>query len=181
MATNYPGIDYGRLGQTNRNTETGIHYGVIPLNDLNEWAIEDFEADYGPPTCGKCGNEASEGMPEDEEGYERARGAGRDYHCETCKRIFGSEDAFRDEPLGWSLENANYTATMGSDNDIFVIKSPYFTHAQFCSPCAPGAGYLLNPCEDGPRCYCFGHDWFEGNKAPYPVYRVSDGTEVKPE
>lgn len=31
------------------------------------------------------------------------------------------------------------------DNDAFIIKSPYYTYAQFCSPCVPGAGNLDNP------------------------------------
>lgn len=86
------------------------------------------------------------------------------------------------EPVGWALDNWQYTATLGTDDqDIFITKSIYYTHAQFCSPCAPGAGYLLNPCEAGPKTYCFGHDWFEGNKAPYPVYSVETGLIINPE
>ena len=70
------------------------------------------------------------------------------------------------------------------DVDIFVCKSPYFTYAQFCSPCAPGAGYLLNPLTEpdpGNKAYCFGHDWFESGKAPYPVYSVETGELVRPD
>lgn len=48
------------------------------------------------------------------------------------------------------------------------------------APCAPGAGYLSNPCPDGPKTYCFGHDWFENDVAPYPVYRVDTGELVPP-
>lgn len=82
------------------------------------------------------------------------------------------------EPIGHGYTSDGYVAYEGSDGDIFVEKSPYFTRAQFCSPCAPGACYLMNPCEDGERAYCFGHDWFESEEAPYPVYSVETGEIV---
>lgn len=64
---------------------------------------------------------------------------------------------------------------------MFILASPYFTHAQFCSPCAPGACYLLSPTDKtGPKAYCLNHDWFEGDKAPYPVWEVATGKLVKP-
>ena len=28
------------------------------------------------------------------------------------------------------------------------------------------------------RAYCLGHDWFDDNKAPYPVYSVETGREI---
>ncbi len=72
-------------------------------------------------------------------------------------------------------------ATCGGDfTDIFVLGSPYFTRAAFCSPCAPGACYLTDPCDDGERAYCLGHEWFEDGEAPYPVYDVKTGLLVEP-
>ncbi len=50
------GIDYS-MGTANVNRESGIHFGVIPANDLPYW-YDSAEDDYGPPTCGECGNEA---------------------------------------------------------------------------------------------------------------------------
>ncbi len=180
MATNYPGIDYA-LGTANVDRATGIRYGVINLNALNEWAIEDFEADYGEPHCGHCGNPAVEYDDEKHGEYEQAAHECSDHACEDCERSFGSESAYGDEPCGWGLDDGETSATMGQgDNDIFVLKSPYYTHAQFCSPCAPGAGHLENPCPTGPRTYCFGHEWFEGERAPYPVYSVETGEVVEP-
>ena len=85
------------------------------------------------------------------------------------------------EPISHFYSKDGFAAECSSDDgDIFVTKSPFYTHAQFCSPCAPGAGYLTNPCKTGPKCYCFGHDWFEDGKAPYSVFRVDDGTFVYP-
>lgn len=176
MSTNY-GIDYSG-GSANVNAETGIHYGVIPLNCLGEFAIEEFEPDYGEPTCPNCGNEVEQYNDKTRSKYEKLIL----FTCENCKQNYYSEECFGDEPVSRTLENTQYTAPLDSDGDIFITRSPYYTHAQFCSPCAPGACHLGNPVDSsGPKAYCFGHDWFDGEKAPYPVYSVKDGSLVEPE
>lgn len=83
------------------------------------------------------------------------------------------------DPVCWILEAAEYQAQMG-DVDTFIFKSPYYTLAQFCSPCAPGAGYILNHTSEGVKAYCFGHDFFAEGVAPYPVYSVETGKLVSP-
>lgn len=82
------------------------------------------------------------------------------------------------EPIGWVYSDEGYELQDCLDSDIMVLKSPFYTFAQFCSPCVPGAGNLNHPTEDGVKCYCLGHDWFEEGHAPYPVYQVSDGKQV---
>ena len=163
------GIDYG-MGQTNIDKKTGIRFGVIHQNEVLQTWADASEADYGPPTCSKCGNEAV-AYGDDKHGFGYT-GGGSEYACTSCKRTFDADDAFGEEALGYFVNDADYEAHCGSDGDIFITRSPYYTRAQFCSPCAPGACYLMNPCEDGERAYCFGHDWFESGKAPYPVYSV---------
>lgn len=95
------------------------------------------------------------------------------------------------EPICFSFKEEGYKAFQSyEDSDVFIEESPFFTYAQFCSPCAPGACYLRHPVDtNGPKAYCFAPDWFnvgngedvtgeyEGEKTscPYPVYRVSDG------
>ena len=62
---------------------------------------------------------------------------------------------------------------------MWFTRSPYFTRAAFCSPCAPGACHLANPREDGERAYCPGPDWFDDeNPAPFPIYSVATGEIV---
>lgn len=73
-----------------------------------------------------------------------------------------------------------YAGRVDAAGDLFLTKAPYYTHAQFCSPCAPGAGHLENPCPSGPKTYCLGRDWFEAGAAPYPVYAVDTNEEVTP-
>jgi|SRR5581483_6350153 len=162
------GIDYGK-GQTNIGRKTGIRYGVISLNNdvLQAWA-DSSEPDYGPATCPRCGSK------------NLADGTGTEYECLACKTAFDSDEAFPETPASWNYDGDGYVCTQsGDDSDIFVVKSPFYTLAAFCSPCAPGAGDLRHPTPSGVRTYCFGHDWFENGIAPYPVYRL-DGTEVLP-
>jgi hypothetical protein len=176
-ATDYPGIDYGK-GQTNIDTKTDIRYGVIPVHAVLQSWCDSSEANYGNAHCPQCGNAAEDIntlSEEESETYERPyTGDCDDYCCTVCETIFGSESAFGEEPLSHYVNDSEYTAKCTDDVDIFVIRSPYYTHAQYCSPCAPGAGYLLNHCPDGPKTYCFGLDWFnEDNPCPYPVWEVS--------
>lgn len=170
MKTDYPGLDYSH-GKANIDPKTKIHFGVIPLNACGEFTIDEFDAVYADPCCPKCGNS-------DLNSTETVK---RDYLCTTCNEEFNSEACFNDNPTHWELNTHEYLARFGEDNDIFIIKSDYYTYAQFCSPCAPGAGYLLNHCESGPKTYCLSHDWFENNVAPYPVYSVKTGELIQPE
>lgn len=190
------GIDYGN-GLTNIDTETGIRYGVIHQGEvLQAWA-DDSEAHY-TPACPYCGNELKKGF--------ETRRCG---HCH--KRINPDVDFDIQEPDYFTYDADGYQCQQSADDtDIFVLKSPYFTYCQFCSPCAPGAGYLMdyfkpdtkyrkktNPinnhvitysewykiqAEDNRyiKAYCFGHDWYEDNKAPYPVFSVETGEIVNP-
>lgn len=193
MKENYAGIDYGR-GMSNIDHDTGIRYGVIHQNEvLQAWA-DSSEPDYGMPICPECGYE-----------YKKAKDPKR---CPDCGYV--GDDFWREEALGYYYVQDGYQAACGDDEDIFITKSKYFTYAQFCSPCAPGAGYLMNPFvnywkntgtnQEGimapedypddyklkaenagyPKVYCFDHDWFEDGKAPYPVFSVETGEIVLP-
>jgi len=177
--TNYVGIDYS-LGQSNVDKATGIHYGVISQHSIPYEYQEDFEQYYGEPTCPKCGNVAVDYEEPKHEEYEAyTEHSCADYACETCKHYLDSQYVFSEESLGFSYERDGYQLTNCLDSDIFVLKSPFYTFAQYCSPCVPGAGNLDTPVENGVKTYCLGHDWFENGKAPYPVYSVADDSEVR--
>lgn len=213
----YAGIDYG-LGQTNVDRETGIRYGVISQHTIGQAWYDDAVAEYGDPHCPKCGDLAivipshfeqlpngggvavHQDIPEQYAEYETERGSCGDYACEKCEYLFDGDHAFPEEPIGYSYESDGYKLTDCLDSDIMILKSEFFTYAQYCSPCVPGAGNLDHELvpeayavggvisyhtaaqEAGfPRVYCLSHDWFEEEKAPYRVFRVSDGTEVLPE
>jgi hypothetical protein len=187
MSDKYIGLDYG-LGKANIDIPTGIRYGVISINSLHDWIWEQLESEYGDPTCPKCDSNVTDSPH------------GKDYFCEHCsgttealaedidarddleKFTYWSDQVFGDEPLGFTLNNSKYEAHSAFDNTcLFLTKSPYYTKAVFCSPCAPGAGDLNSTTDDGVKTFCFGHNMFEGNKAPYQVYKVSDDSIVEPE
>src|SRR6266566_4588174 len=178
MTTNYPGIDYS-LGLANVDSANGIHYGVISQNSvLQAWA-DAAEPDYGEPHCPKCGNVVTEN--DDSDAWSRLYSHGaEDYVCKNCKVTLDSADVFGDEPGAWTVDDGEYLLTDCLDSDVFVLKSPYYTFAQYCSPCVPGAGNLNSYCRDGVKTYCLGHDWFDNGKAPYPVYSVETNKEVAP-
>jgi hypothetical protein len=195
----YIGIDYS-LGQANVDKTNGIHYGVISQRSVGESWYESSEAQYGEPNCPKCGEEQGvlddgekvifhessvienileEELPEENDGLPEWFD-GKDYACRKCTECFWSDECFSEEAQGFTFEDSEYTLESCFDNtEIFVLKSPYYTFAQFCSPCAPGAGNLDNPIDGGVKTYCLGSEWFEDKKAPYPVYRVADDTEAK--
>jgi len=196
------GIDYG-LGRTNIDHATGIRFGVIPVHDVSFW-WDSAEPVYPDPCCPKCGDEAQgitgaeqdfaelnddweESQPEDgpridpPELQPLMRGSCADYGCAKCGVYFGADD-MESEPISHRYDSEGYRAdTSGDMVDIFVTLSPFYTFAPFCSPCAPGAVYLRDGDRDGDaRGYCFGHDWFDGGVAPYPVFLVADDSEVYP-
>lgn len=184
------GIDYGR-GLTNINLETGIRYGVISQHAIMGEALAAFEPDYGSATCPKCGSDIISSGDTDFEKH-----PGKDYFCQCCfdsaredadepldvdrhKFTYWSDQCFGDDPLAHYLDDSEYTASMGECGDIFVIRSPYYTRAAFCSPCAPGACHLSSPCDDGAKAYCLGPDFFDDySPCPYPIYLVENDSLV---
>ncbi|MCK5342880.1 MAG: hypothetical protein KAR20_05725, partial [Candidatus Heimdallarchaeota archaeon] len=109
-----------------------------------------------------------------------------EYYCSVCD-IGVDEydpDIYPENPISFSYDSEGYKMEQSqNDTDIFVLESKYYTYAQFCSPCAPGAGYLMTPLKDkieANKTYCLGHEWFEG-KAPYKVYSVETGRRIFPE
>ena len=190
METTYKGINYG-MHDSNLDTDNGIRYGVINQNAVGQVWYDESEAFYGPPLCPSCFNEVDEtadfsfegGTMQDNEGNE----VDDEYFCTVCEKgVDGYDpDIYPDEPLSWFFQNSEYSAECDSMGDIFITKSPYFTYAQFCSPCAPGAVHLENPLGksrdsdfSNNKGYCFGHDWFENNIAPYDVFSVETGKLV---
>ena len=188
----YAGIDYGR-GMSNVDGSTGIRYGVIHQGEVLQVWADESEANYGDPRCPKCGGEVVDlvGLGNEEielrddddrlitadeiDDWEFAEHECAEYACIQCKYVFGSESAMPEEPYSFSYDQDGYACEQGHDDwDIFILKSPYYTWCQYCSPCAPGAGYVMNWMEPGKgiKAYCFDGSWFEHNKAPYPVYRV---------
>jgi hypothetical protein len=186
----YAGLDYSGPGSsTNRNTETGIRYGVISQRSISPDACEDIMI-WGTDAAWEqaCADAIAEAKanaddPDDIDEGLITEELGMDWESSISDYVYDSEGYY----------------IMGClDSDLMITKSQFYTYAQFCSPCVPGAGNLDNPFEPHPnqmtaeeiiimaealgfpRAYCLGHDWFDDNKAPYPVFSVADNTLVQP-
>jgi hypothetical protein len=165
----YAGIDYG-LGRTNRDLKTGIRYGVIAANSLASWIFDEMEAVY-IARCPECYSELGEQWCDGD-------------HCPTCSEetiepiALTTDDVYGDEAEGWILEPSDKRikveiGDLGGAMLIWVIESPFVTHASYCSPCVPGGGDLDSPNSAGPLTYCLPAEWFEDRNIPYPLMDLS--------
>lgn len=175
-----PGIDYG-LGTVNVDLESGIRYGVIHMNDLSSYATDDIFTHGEDVGYAAAIDEIKDSL---QRGFRHVMEdlglkPDNDDLSDMADQVMQDQDWDYESsgPYEYDAEGVSIR-TMSDNTELFVLKSPFFTKCQFCSPCAPGAGYLMNPCPDGPRTYCLGHDWFEDGKAPYPVYSVETGELV---
>jgi len=157
--TNYLGIDYGR-GQTNIDHDTQIRFGVIPLHEVIQAWCDSAEGVY-VYFCPECDGELEDPCVE---------------NCPYCGHELNEMDFDFVDPVCFKYESVGYRCFQShDDNDIFIELSPYYTLCQYCSPCAPGAGYIMNQVENGIKAYCFGPDWFDDEKAPYDIYDAKTG------
>ena len=169
--TNYAGINYaGSNSNANKDKKNNIRYGVINQNKVGNAWFDESEPYYGDLdlVCPNC---------------DHSYLALIEYT--DCPECDSPNECDCIEPVSFFVDDKEYSAECSCDDsmDIFIQKSPYFTYAQFCSPCAPGACHLENPLdhkEDNNKAYCLGHDWFESGKAPYPVYSVKTGQLIEP-
>lgn len=189
--TSYAGINYSHNDGTNKDTKTGLRYGIIAAHTVGQAWYDKSEPMYGTPHCPECLSdigsysyiEISLDEPDNIPQYNDC--GDKNYYCPHCKHYIDDEYCYPDEPLGFEYLGDGYELKqIHDDSDIFVLKSPYYTYAQFCSPCAPGACHLESPLAPGHednKCYCLGHDWFENEQAPYLVYSVETNKPILPE
>jgi hypothetical protein len=185
----YPGIDYG-LGQANIEKETGIRYGVISQNSISPYAFEDIMNNGTDVDFENFKEEVKSRLESAIEGVLDELGLYRKRSSHNMNDPAGMAEEIVDN-LEWDnyegtgdctrylYEQDGYVIETCSDGDMFITKSPYYSKSQYCSPCAPGAGYLNNPCEDGPKTFCLGLSWFDEDcPCEYPIYRVDNDERV---
>lgn len=192
--TAYPGIDYTPIGDTtNRDTETGIRYGIISERSLGDGYQCDDPIRQGGDnlTHMTAVDEVKQNLWRAVADWcpDRKRGEIVDAMWEAVEQEFN--ERYEEDCDTYRYEKEGYVIQTASNGELFVIDSPYYTYAQFCSPCVPGAGNLdtvfehdAAPNLEGdeyeaaaqrsgfPKVYCLGPDWFDDEKAPYPVFNV---------
>ena len=127
------------------------------------------------------------------------------FACDECPDNKEDEECGGDcDPYAYEYNEDGYQAFQQQDDvDIMITKSPFYTYCKFCSPCAPGAGYLMDyfkMSDEMPRdenlplggyaahavasgytkAYCFDHEWFDSGRAPYVVFNVETDEVVQP-
>lgn len=167
-----PGIDYSGIGGTcNRDRETGIRYGIISQESVSCYTIEDILSNGDDLGFAHMKQEAKDAVA-------RAIASAIDDYGqigdpdELAHEIIENSVEWHDcdESGPYAFEEGDLKVQTTSDNNLWVFKSPFYTRAQFCSPCVPGAGNLDTFCPDGPKTYCLPADWFEDGKAPYDIW-----------
>lgn len=160
----------------NMNSETGIHYGVIPKNDLFNCA-EEFYDNAEDETF----KEISDDLAHDLKGILEnwmPESDMQDIIDQAIERM--NENYENDHGLMIYKKDGYEIHGRNDDTDLFVIKSPYYTMVRECSPCAPNAGYLRD--YPGPlKTYCLPDEWFddEYSKCPYEkIYSVETNEEI---
>jgi len=189
--TTYPGINYAGFTGANSHLVTGIRYGVIHSNRIacfDDIATHGTDLDYEEYI-----NQAKQNLRHALSDYfsshaSEGKDSRLDMAVESAFDAVSDEIADRYESSGdctrYRYERDGLILNVASDGDIFVIESPFFTYAQFCSPCAPGACYLTSPLAEpveANKCYCLPADWFNDDEPmPYPVYELKTGKLVQP-
>ena len=155
--------------------DNGIHYGVIPIRDLDEFFIEDFYDNSENIVMNIVESEIDE-IFEELKTFVNDKGVNKEIEIETLKEsikyeIFENWDESEDSRLyehdGYKIELITY--------DLFIAKSPYVTFGPLCSPCAPNAVYIADADgKYGYMAYCLPDEFFPGGKAPYKYIELDE-------
>jgi len=177
-------FNYEQFGKTEHNWRQVNKLTDFIENRCN--ALTGFDDEY--TSCSSCAKiiSTTPGYYGDQKNYIMTE---YDILCRNCVLDDPESiiDDFKNDPgkalPDWfypEIEKDGYVLLQSAeDSDIWVFKSPFYTIAGFCSPCAPGAVYLTDPSPDA-KGYCLGPDWFESGRAPYKVFSVETGKEILP-
>jgi hypothetical protein len=169
-------IDYAPFSTTNRNTETGIRYGMIALNSLVDMDanllnlpnpdLDEAFADYCRDRLLTLAAEGEVTMDDlavrDEQPEDATTDDVQDWICalspETCTEIL---DTFEDASDFWDGIDSSYVGCEGTIDGVsvrvtelggalmlWVFDSPHIGWYAPCSPCVPGAGDLDTTLEE---------------------------------
>lgn len=173
-------IDYG-MGKTNIDTETGIRYGFIYMNNVSSFAIDDIIQNGTDLSYEAWKEELIDSIVKAIERAIEDYGSVRSYNGDLAEVADSIASEVEYESCGdnqrYEYEDDDVHLETTSDNGIFILKSKYYTLCELCSPCAPGAGYITN--EGSYKAYCLPPSWFdEYSKMPYKCFRVDNNEEV---
>ena len=134
-------------GIPNINPNTGIPYGVVSLNSLQDWVFDEFSHNGVNLTYEAALEEAQLEKEFDEEEFN-----------ETYSMVVAEEEEFEleMEPEGLKL----LLGYLGGAPLVWVLESPHTAKVRECSPCVPNAGDLDSKGEGSVLCYTLPPEWF---------------------
>jgi hypothetical protein len=144
----------------NINPKTGIAYGVVSLNSLQDWVFEHFV---------NHGENVSQKARHDE--FRKEWAQNNPDLDETSPEFCDAEQEFCDndqsEDDTYSLETHDGMvlglSTLGGAYLVWVFQSPHVNeNCAYCSPCCPNAGDLDNT--GNYQAYTLPADWFYGSR-----------------
>lgn len=153
----------------NQDPKNGIHYGVIPFNDLFNCGEKFFDNAINKTYQAKIDNIKL--------AVKNAFGdnLGKEAIDSIMATLTANLDKYESDNNTYRYECEDYIIEGdGDDTNLFVIKSPYYTMTRPCSPCAPNAGDLrtANMKTGHLMTYCLDETWFEDEKCPYKYKKV---------
>lgn len=131
----------------NVNPKTGIAYGVVSLNSLQDWVFDEFVVHGKNLTAIRAEEEVRAENPKSDE-WEIDE-------ILACMQLEEEEYEFETH-CGMKL----LLSYLGGAPLVWVLESPHTTMCAPCSPCVPGAGDLDNQHTDGVEAYTLPPDWF---------------------
>lgn len=163
----------------NQNPTTLIHFGCVPARELFE-SGQDFYENAEDTHYANCVRKIDQ-IVNDLSEYvdEKTRAEMIQLATDNFNENYENECA----PLELNRDGILILQGNQDDPDIFVILSPYYCYAPACSPCAPGAGYLMDAdkIDEEPRApyktYCLDSSWFAKGECPYKYYEVISDEE----
>jgi len=156
------GIDYSGInGTCNRDSKTGIRYGIISAHRLAHWSYDEFEGVYWRG-CGHCGNEHTDDNKDESHGWIEFGNC--QIACLGCGEVFSDDAHYGDEATCCEYDKGGLQMRLDNAGDVWVFLSPLTIKAGFCSPCAPGACSLNTPEDGGALAYAVPLDWFEEDR-----------------
>ncbi len=177
---NYKSNPFIELMNTNKDLSTGIRYSTIYGNDIMSEAIDDIIQSGTDLTYENYISEMKEDFINHVQEWINQNNIPDD-HIDYDQMFEPVQDSinnrYESDCTTWEYNQDGYIIQYhSSDNSLTILKSPYFTYSRLASACFPNGCYLLDVSNKEERypCYCLGADWFEGNKAPYEVLKVSD-------
>lgn len=163
----------------NQDLKTLIHFGCISAREL----IDSGETFYEQASDTRYADIIETIKTTLEELSEYVDEETRAEMMELAENNFNESYESEGAPLELNRDDVLIMQGGGDDSDIFVIKSLYYCWAPPCSPCAPGAGYLMSADKNKNgrhhpfKTYCLDSSWFPGGKAPYKYYEVDSDEE----